>query len=77
LTVVARDIRSDHPLVLGPFGEAVWFAAAVRDCLRMVTRYFTPSMVRSAVTTAIRIGGTARPAGSHTAASPTSGLTYA
>src|SRR4029453_3014921 len=51
-----EPVRPDHPSVLGPFGEADCLAAAARDCLRMVTRYFTPSMVRNAVMTAIRIG---------------------
>ena len=36
--------------------EAVCFAAAARACLRLATRYFTPSMARNAVTTAIRMG---------------------
>jgi hypothetical protein len=49
-----RQARSSFGV--GPVWRGCWFAAAARDCLRMVTRYLTPSMVRSAVMTAIRIG---------------------
>ena len=41
----------EHP----QFGVA-GFPVAARACLRRATRYFTASMVRNAVTTAIRIG---------------------
>src|SRR5262252_8190909 len=45
------------------FADFAWAAGspdASRACLRLARRYFTPSMVRKAVTTAIRMGAVCR-----------------